>query len=640
MLVTKTISYILTKKTASFVITAIICMFFVLFARPVKVYATETYTLENGMEVILKEVHSAPMVSSMVFVRSGSKYETRFENGLTHFLEHLLFDGTVSKTQEEIDASISDLGGYINAFTRKELTAYLVNLPSQYIEYGMTVQADMLFNSLIPESQLPKERSVVIEEIKRDADSPGSPAHSFFLEKAYGATPYDRPVLGYQSFIENIPRIAIVDYWKKYYTPQNMVLLVIGDFETARMKEKVQKVFASFKNPENSSKRVAVIEAGESSNSGHGLLKGTKSRFDTTATVQSTYIDFSFDAPHHSDSLYLAMDLLSQYLSMDEISPLKVALKGGAEPLASEVGVSLVPYAEFSRLEISVVTDNASKRDTIVETVLSELYKLSTHVAQEKTIEGLKVSNLCEDIYNSAKLHYYGFLIAPYLMTTGWDFIQHYGERFSQVQWMQAQQVANTYFVDPTYVVTVVRPADDSTSIMYTPVVISKDEVVAHFDTMQFAQYDLTTGHEITYPSTDSINFAFEDKSKYLEEQLPNGLTFIVKSTPGQKVFAMSVIGKNRTLSEPRGKAGITDFVNRILEKGTENRSARQLADDLSSIGANVTLYDNPWIPYDDHYTTRRYSFMKFETIDQYAQKGFELFTDILLNPSFDSVEV
>ena len=84
---------------------------------------TESYKLENGMTVILKEVHTSPMISSMVFVKSGSKYESKFENGITHFLEHLLFDGTATLTREELDASIDDLGGYINAFTRKELTS-------------------------------------------------------------------------------------------------------------------------------------------------------------------------------------------------------------------------------------------------------------------------------------------------------------------------------------------------------------------------------------------------------------------------------------------------------------------------------------------------------------------------------------
>ncbi len=154
---------------------------------------TESYQLDNGMQVILKENHSSPMVASIVFVRSGSAYEGKFENGITHFLEHLLFDGTTQMTREQLEKSISDLGGYINAFTRKDMTGYLVLLPKQYIDYGMTVQTDMLFNSVIPESELLKERNVVIEEIKKDMDAPGAPAEEFFTEKAYGMTRFWPP---------------------------------------------------------------------------------------------------------------------------------------------------------------------------------------------------------------------------------------------------------------------------------------------------------------------------------------------------------------------------------------------------------------------------------------------------------------
>jgi predicted Zn-dependent peptidase len=204
---------------------------------------TESFTLDNGMRVILKENHSSPMVASLVFVKSGSRYEGKFENGITHFLEHLLFDGTTTMSRERLDKSITDLGGYINAFTRKDLTAYLVLLPKQYIDYGMTVQADMLFNSVFPESEMTKERNVVIEEIKKDMDSPSAPSDELFAEAAYGSTLYGRPVLGYKSFIENIDRDAIIAYWKKYYQPGNMETLVIGDFDAAQMKQQVMAIF-------------------------------------------------------------------------------------------------------------------------------------------------------------------------------------------------------------------------------------------------------------------------------------------------------------------------------------------------------------------------------------------------------------
>lgn len=626
-------------------------LFVVLFAAHVLVAAPSAfagdfiYRLDNGMEVILKENHSSPMVASIVFVKSGSKYESRFENGVTHFLEHLLFDGTVNLSREELDRSIRDLGGYINAFPRKELTAYLVLLPRQYIEYGLTVQADMLFNSTFPEDELAKERKVVIEEINRDADSPGAPAERFFVERAYAGTEYSRPVLGYRPFIENIPREAVIDYWKRYYLPENMIILVIGDFDPEQMKKNIDNTFGSIAD---------TSVAGVSSDSTgrprpHAELASVSRRqtsltdqlvYDTVANVTSTYVNFSFEAPHVDDTDYLSVDLLSHYLAMDDVSPLMLALKGGDNPLASEVSVYLVPFEEFSRLEVSVIADNPDNREEIVSKVLEQLAGMGSHSADPEAIEGIKISNKCQEIYNSERLHHYSFMIAPLMMSAGWDFIQSYAERLGDVEWSDCRRAAQRWFAEPNYVATVVRPVGESGQAPYRPEGLSAEEVVSYFDTTGFAGYRLDEGYPLTYPSTDSVDLGTIDKAQYHREILPNGMTVIIKSNPDTRVFAMNVTGKNRSANEPDDKAGITDFVNRCLEKGTLTRDASELARDLSKIGANVTLYDNPWIPYDDRYTTRRFSFMRFETIDEFAEKGFHLFCEIILYPAFDSMEV
>ena len=125
-----------------------------------------------------------------------------------------------------------------------------------------------------------------------------------------------------------------------------------------------------------------------------------------------------------------------------------------------------------------------------------------------------------------------------------------------------------------------------------------------------------------------------------IKQVLPNGLTVIVRSNPDSKVLGINILGKNRSAMEPEGKTGIADFVNRMLLKGTKSRSAERIAEDLSSIGAEITLVDNPWIPYDDVYTTHSYTFIKFQTIDEFADKGIELLSDIVKNPVFPDEEV
>ncbi|MCK4606937.1 MAG: insulinase family protein [candidate division Zixibacteria bacterium] len=596
---------------------------------------TQTYRLANGMEIILKENHSSPMIASVVFVRSGSKYESRYDNGITHFLEHLLFDGTISLTRKELDLSIRDLGGYINAFTRKDLTAYLVLMPDQYIEYGLTVQADMLFNSVFPEDELAKERKVVIEEIRQSADSPGAAAEGFFTSRAYGGTSYSRPVLGYESFIENIPREAIVDYWKRYYIPSNMTALIIGDFETDAMRETLASIFGTISD---STAAISPADTAAIEVTIGDVLVGAEV-FDTLADVKSTYVNVSIAAPHFTDSTYLPFDLLTQYLAMDGVSPLVKALRAGDSPLATEVGVSLTTREEFSRLEISVITDEPGNSAGILTTVLDQLKAISGHIADPETVAGIKTTVRCDDIYYSEKLHFYSFIIAPMMMSAGWDFLQDYPDRLSRVSWDQCRQAAGEWLAEPDYVATIVRPVGDSPNPPWEPPTMPAADVTAYFDTAQFVAYDLTVGYPLEWPETDSVDYELKDPAEYHYETLANGLTLIIKSSPDSRVFAMNVLGKNRTASEPDGKEGITDFVQRCLEKGTATRNARELSRDLAGIGANVTLYDNPWIPYDDRYTTRRFSFLKFETIDAFAEKGFYLFCEMLLYPAFDSVE-
>ncbi len=619
--------------------------FIILCSVSTQIFAAESvsYKLDNGMEIILKEKHGSPMIASIIFVKSGSKYETKFENGITHFLEHLLFNGTTSLSREDIDGSIRDLGGYINAFTRKDMTAFMVLMPKQYIDYGLTVQVDMLFNSLIIEKELSKERKVVIEEIKSSADSPGSAAYDFFNQIAYAGTPYSREVLGYESFIANIPKEAIIQYWKSSYRPDNMTALIIGDFETDKMKEVVAKILGSTKadQPVVDSTQVTDAQSNvweiESKIKDYSLTEQTI--IDTTANVKSTYIIFSFDAPHFTDSAYLPMDLLSQYLAMDEVSPLKKALKSGATPLADEVYVFLDTYEEFSRFEISVITSNADNRDQIVDIILNQVKNISKHNADNEVIEGIKISTKTSEIYYSDKLHYYAFIIAPMMMTAGWDYIQEYPELINTVNWEDCKKVAENWLDNPNYIATVVKPNPEGVK-GFTPRSLTVEEVTNHFDSAKFDKYNLMDKEKINYPQTDSVNFEIVEKAKYHRETLHNGLTVIIKSHPDSRVFALNVLGKNRTANEPDGKDGITDFVNRCIEKGTVTRNSFELSRDLSKIGANITLYDNPWIPYDDRYTTRQYSFMKFETIDDFAEKGFHLFTEMILYPSFDSIEV
>ncbi len=132
----------------------------------------------------------------------------------------------------------------------------------------------------------------------------------------------------------------------------------------------------------------------------------------------------------------------------------------------------------------------------------------------------------------------------------------------------------------------------------------------------------------------------FSASSEVIRKQLPNGLVIIVKSNPDSKVLGINILGKNRSAMELDGKTGIADFTNRMLLKGTKTRSSEKIAEDIGNIGAEITVVDNPFIPYDDVFTTHSFTFIKFQTIDEFTDQGIELLSDLVINPIFPEDEI
>ena len=543
-------------------------------------------TLGNGMKLVLKENHSTPMITSVVFVNAGARYEDEKTNGMTHFLEHLLFDGTETRDRLQLTETIEEYGGYINAFTRKDLTAYLVLMPKDYIEIGLDIQSDQLFHSIIPEAEMPKERKIVIEEIRKSNDVPSTLAEYFFNETVFEGTPYARTVLGTEEHITNMKREDIVEYYKKYYIPNNMIALIIGDFETDQMIEVYDKYFGVV----DKQKMPKIDLVNFTIPSGHKI---------TTAKlpVKDYYIDLALPAPHYSDPDYYPFYMLVEFMGSGETSPLTKYFKD--KGLASSIYASLETQKDFSMLRISAITEDKQN----VQAILWELERILAQpeilIPNYQTFHGMIVSMKTNEIYLREKLHYYGFMIAPMMVSTGYEFMESLVDSLENVTLTEMETVAEKYFSDLDYIGTIIEPQDE-------------------------------TGSEILTSNYSDLR----------RVELDNGLTVIIKQDPDSRVLAVNIFGKNRAAMEPPGKDGITDFLNRMLEKGTVKYDKETLSEKLANIGANLTVTDNPYIPYDDRYTSRQYSFIKFETIDEYADQGLDLLAEMLINPALDSAEV
>ena len=408
------------------------------------------YSLPNGMQVVLVEKHANPMIACMVYVNAGSKYETDVNNGVTHFLEHLLFDGTQTRSREDITEGIKAKGGYINAFTGKEVTCYMVLMPNEFIETGVAVQSDMLFNSIFPDSELTKERKVVIEEIKKSEDNVDYQVEKFFDDEVYKGTSYTRTVLGSEGIISNISKEEIIEYYHTYYEPSNMVVLVIGDFQTEEMKKLLEKYYGGEEARLVSlAKQVGWIPP-----------SGREVKYKEVQT-HNTYVNLCLKGPRYDHPDYYAFDMLTEILNLGETSPLTQALKEGTDPLATDVSAHLETQKEFSTLNVSIVTDSPAKVDRILDATVKVLQDLASTPPEQKRIQGVIVSSKTHRYYQEEKLHFYGMMVAPVVVTCGWDFWESYIDNLEKVTPEKVLAAAKEYFSDPRYIATVVKPIEE-----------------------------------------------------------------------------------------------------------------------------------------------------------------------------------
>jgi len=201
------------------------------------------HRLDNGMDVILMENPALPMVGVNVVVKTGSAYETYATSGMSHMLEHLLFNGTTTRTQKELYDDTDRIGGYNNANTGEYYTNYMMVTPADYIRQGMEIQADMLFNSTLPEDKYEKEKGIVLEEIAQSLADPETQVEQDIQSILYHGHSLSLPTLGTYSTIESLPLSAVRQFYKGNYVPNNMILSAIGNFDPDTMLSWIKDIY-------------------------------------------------------------------------------------------------------------------------------------------------------------------------------------------------------------------------------------------------------------------------------------------------------------------------------------------------------------------------------------------------------------
>ena len=207
---------------------------------------TETITqttLSNGLKVLLKEIHTAPLISSWVWYRVGSRDEVNGRTGISHWVEHMQFKGTPQFPASVLDKAISREGGMWNAFTYLDWTTYFETMPADKIDLGLRLEADRMVNSAFDESEVASERTVVISEREGNENEPRFLLGEAVQAAAFRVHSYHHEVIGDLADLRSMTRNDLYTHYKTFYAPNNAVMAVAGDFETNQMLTRIKELY-------------------------------------------------------------------------------------------------------------------------------------------------------------------------------------------------------------------------------------------------------------------------------------------------------------------------------------------------------------------------------------------------------------
>ena len=544
------------------------------------------FYLDNGMEVVLIENHASPMIAAVAVVKTGSYNEDAAVNGSAHFLEHLLFNGTKTRTQKQLYDEIDFYGGYNNAHTGTDYTNFMILMPKEFISQGMDIQADMLFNSTLPDEKFEKERGIVIEEIGKGADRPGQQVDNHFLRTFFAHTPYERPVLGTVSTISNLKREKVWEYYQTWYAPNNMTLMVIGDFVTPEMVKLVKAKYGPYPAsalPERRPINVATPQT----------LRIIRANGVGKFPDDKQYLRMGYLLPPPASDDFQALVMLSEFLGSRENSVLTMLFKQEQyKDMADNIESGIEFNRDFSTLQISAELPLHASVERVVELIDGAVKDMSKNLVPSGELQSTLIARATQDIYLQENLHYYGMMKSGYLAAGGYALLRNYRDGLMKVTPQDIQKAAEKHLSARFPVVTLMSPP---------------------------AEKEAEAGTE-------------RAPNHYYQETLKNGLTIVVKENDDSRVIGIHLLVKERSLCEGKERWGMTEILQRML---LNNRGAEgTLSQEFESIGAELKAYDDPSIPFDDYYHTPRFAYIRLKLIDTFFEKGLKLLSELILHPT------
>jgi len=415
---------------------------------------------DNGLKVLIKEDHRAPVVVSQIWYRIGGSYEPEGITGISHVLEHMMFKGTKNYPTGDFDRIISENGGSGNAFTGRDYTAYFQTLEKSRLNVSFDLESDRMQNLLLDPEEFKKERQVVIEERRlRTEDKPESKVYEKFMAAAFPDHPYGRPIIGWMRDLEKLELSDLQDWYQRYYSPANAILVVAGDVDPEEVLAAAEKTYgkASASKVEMP-KRPAVPQQTK-------IQRLTvKAPANVAYMIMGFHVPAVVDAPDNDWEPY-ALEVMSGILDGGDAARFFDQLIR-AQKVATAAGTDYDPFARLAGYFL--IDANPADGKTVADleqAILGQIKRLQTELVTPAELDRVKAQVVASDTYELDSIFYQGMKLGLLESTLfDWRLSEQHSDRLQAVTAEQVMAVAKKYFNENNMTVAVLDPQPVKTS--------------------------------------------------------------------------------------------------------------------------------------------------------------------------------
>ncbi len=510
------------------------------------------HKLDNGLTILLEENHAARVVAFQAWVQVGSGDETDAEAGLAHLHEHMLFKGTQSRGVGIIARDVEAAGGDINASTSHDQTVYHLVMPSRDFEVGAEILADALRRATFDEEELQKEKEVVLEEISRSEDMPGSRLSRHVFDLAYSVHPYRRPILGSAESVERCSRRDVLAFYKKHYRPQRTVLVVAGDFDEMDALGYLRELFEDWSpglpdgETEEPSPRVPEAEP-----------EGLRVRV-LEEDVRECHLAVAWPVPRVGHADIAPLDVLSVILGHGESSRILTSLLR-RKHVVNSAGALVYAPRDPGLLMVACQAPRANAPSAL-SGLLEEIRRLGSEPPGEEELEKAKTIIESDMVYQAQTMQGQASRLGFFECVAGAVELEEIFYR--QVRSVTAEdvsRVARTYLTLPRqHLVALVPPGS------------GLDEGEARRICEQASPATVSEAPPAPRHGGGEI--------EVLHKKLSSGMTLLVQPDPAVSLVSMRAVAVGGQRYETEANAGINTLASRLLTAGTESRDAEEIA--------------------------------------------------------------